>query len=247
MAVVSAICNGTIPIGLAVSFLFYKEKLTSLQVIGSLACLAGILTLSLSVLGEKEGASLTANPVQADTVEHGDAQKGMQMMIIDSFASMFMVSARISLAKYCSRILSTLTYLKLYLLMDSLCAFFITFLSAIGVINLPLEYFFDADTIRICFTAGCFSAFAELFLARALRDGPTGPISAVISINSVLVSAAAWLIDGTPLTPIQIVGMIVALSGVFIVSRSKPQTPKAEPARLSKMALAAPSKDHIDA
>ena len=176
-----------------------------------------------------------------------DAQKGLQMMIIDSFASMFMVSMRISLAKYCSRILSTLTYLKLYLLMDSLCAFFITFLSAIGVIDLPLEYFFNADTVRICFTAGLFSAGAELFLARALCDGPTGPISALISFNSVLVSAGAWLIDGTPLTPVQVVGMVVAIAGVVIVSSSKPSTSKTDLARHSKTALSELSKDHTEA
>ena len=52
MAVVTAIANGTIPLGLAGSYFIYKERLTCLQVLGSLACLAGILTLSLSVLAE---------------------------------------------------------------------------------------------------------------------------------------------------------------------------------------------------
>ena len=54
MAVVSAIANGTIPLGLAGSYLIYKERLTCLHLVGSLACLSGILILSLSVLVEKD-------------------------------------------------------------------------------------------------------------------------------------------------------------------------------------------------
>lgn len=50
MAVVSAIANGTIPLGLLGSYCIYKEQLTLVQVLGSLACLIGILTLTLSVL-----------------------------------------------------------------------------------------------------------------------------------------------------------------------------------------------------
>lgn len=59
MAVVSAIANGTIPLGLAGSYFIYKERLTIWQVIGSLSCLTGILILSLSVLGKKEIAVFT--------------------------------------------------------------------------------------------------------------------------------------------------------------------------------------------
>ena len=54
MAVVTAIANGTIPLGLLGSYFIYKERLTIYQVIGSLSCMAGVLVLSLSVLGKKD-------------------------------------------------------------------------------------------------------------------------------------------------------------------------------------------------
>ena len=47
MAVVTAMANGTVPMCLLGSLLIYKEKLTVLQITGSLICLLGILTLSL--------------------------------------------------------------------------------------------------------------------------------------------------------------------------------------------------------
>lgn len=58
MAVVSAIANGTIPLGLLGSYFIYKEQLTFLHLIGSIACLAGILTISLSVLVTSETDSV---------------------------------------------------------------------------------------------------------------------------------------------------------------------------------------------
>ena len=49
MAIVSGISNGNIPLGLLGSFLLYKETLSKRQVSGSLICMIGTLTLSLSV------------------------------------------------------------------------------------------------------------------------------------------------------------------------------------------------------
>lgn len=57
MAVVQAIANGTIPLGLLGSYFIYKERLTRRHVVGSLACMAGILILSLSVLGVEEDSN----------------------------------------------------------------------------------------------------------------------------------------------------------------------------------------------
>jgi hypothetical protein len=100
MAVVSAIANGTIPLGLLGSYFIYKEKLTIWQVVGSLACLTGILTLSLSVLGkESEQPEIS--------LEISDSKSNaMRLMVIDAVISMLMLGTRINMAKYCSRILS---------------------------------------------------------------------------------------------------------------------------------------------
>ena len=53
VAIVSAMANGTIPLSLVGSYCIYKERLSLMQVVGSLTCLAGILTLTLSVLKDK--------------------------------------------------------------------------------------------------------------------------------------------------------------------------------------------------
>ena len=53
MAVVTSISNGTILIGFAGSYFVYKESINRWQILGSLACLTGILLLSLSVLTEE--------------------------------------------------------------------------------------------------------------------------------------------------------------------------------------------------
>ena len=68
MAVVVAIANGTIPLGLLASYFIYKEKLTIWQVSGSLACLAGILILSLSVLGKKDAMIETLSAAETAQV-----------------------------------------------------------------------------------------------------------------------------------------------------------------------------------
>ena len=174
------------------------------------------MILSLSVLGN-EDADISA---AAGVTSSEDGSKAMRMMIVDAFASMIMLSIRISLAKYCTRVLSTMTYLKLYLLMDSLCAVFVTILSALNVIELPLYLYVEPETLMICLPAGAFAALAELFVTLALNEGPTGPITAVISFSSVFVSVASWAIDGSALSPMQIIGILVALCGVFTVSKS---------------------------
>ena len=130
MAVVTAIANGTIPLGLLGSYCIYKEKLTVWQVAGSLACLAGILILSLSVLGQEE---------EQPVISIAEVQStAMRSMVIDATVSMVMLGTRINMAKYCTRILSPLTFLKLNLVTDFACAALIIVLSALGFIRIPL-------------------------------------------------------------------------------------------------------------
>ena len=62
---------------------------------------------------------------------------------------------------------------------------------------------------------------AELFVVLALNEGPTGPVSAIISFNAVLVSIVIWIKTGIALTILQIVGIVVAFSGIITVSSSK--------------------------
>ena len=49
-------------------------------------------------------------------------------------------------------------------------------------------------------SAGFFECLAEISVVNALDLGPTGPVSAVIAFNVVLVSILTWLITGVGLT-----------------------------------------------
>lgn len=69
---------------------------------------------------------------------------------------------------------------------------------------------------------GAFFLGAEFSVFFALNEGPTGPVSAVISMNVVIVSILTWVITGISLTILQIGGICVAIFGVIIVALSKP-------------------------
>ena len=140
MAVVIAITNGTVPMCLLGSFLIYKEKMTILQVVGSLICLAGILTMSLPL-------AFMPNNKTDDFEVNENSSKALKLMLIDSAIAMLMLSARMNMAKYCTRILSSLTFLKYNLLADFICALFVVLLSVFGVINIPFSSYIDKDTL----------------------------------------------------------------------------------------------------
>ena len=193
MAVVSAMANGTVPMCLLGSLLIYKEKLTALQIAGSLICLLGILTMSLPMV------FLDNNSKTEDLQLKERSDNALKMMLIDSTISMLLLSARMNMAKYCTRILSSLTFLKYNLLADFVCALFVILLSVFGVINIPASSYLDKETLQTGFEAGASGVMAELFVVLALNEGPTGPVSAIISINAVLVSIVIWIRTGISL------------------------------------------------
>ena len=217
MAVVTAIANGTIPLGLLGSYFIYKERLALWQILGSLCCLTGILILSLSVLGKKEthvGAVLIA----ADVAEK--EHTALRNMVIDAFIAMFMLGTKINCAKYCTKIISSLSFFKYNMVMDFLCGVFIIIMSAVSIIEIPLSLYVEAETLRSGFLIGTSCALAEIFVTLALNEGPTGPVTAVISFNAPIVSVLIWVIQGIALTTLQIVGILLAFIGIIVVSLS---------------------------
>ena len=190
MAVVTAMANGTVPMCLLGSLLIYKEKLTKLQIAGSLICLVGILTLSLPTVFMKKDTSQLSE----------GSDKALKIMLINSAIAMLGLSARMNMAKYCTRILSSLTFLKYNFIGDFCCACFIIILSYFGVIRVPITSFLEWQTIKTGLEAGASGVIAELFVVLALNEGPTGPVSAIISFNAVLVSIVIWIKTGIALT-----------------------------------------------
>ena len=197
MAVVTAMANGCVPMCLLGSLLIYKEKVTTLQIAGSLICLTGILTMTLPTvfLGKKDTDTTTTS----DDVSVS-SEKALKTMVINSAIAMLLLSVRMNMAKYCTRILSSLSFLKYNCLADSICALFVVILSAFGVIRVPLSTYLDIETMKIGLSAGASGVIAELFVVLALNEGPTGPVSAIVSFNAVLVSILVWILTGIPLT-----------------------------------------------
>lgn len=159
------------------------------------------------------------------------------MMIIDAFIAMLMLGTRINIAKYCSRIISAMSFVKLNFLADAICAAFVLLLSALSVINLPIElYFADRETMVKGLFAGALQTLAEIACVQGLNSGPTGPVSAIISFGVVIVSLLSWVLFGQALSFVQIIGIVVALVGVLAVTLSRP--PQARQKMLSKRAAA---------
>ena len=69
-------------------------------------------------------------------------------MVIDAFISMFMLGARINCAKYCCKIVSSLSHYKNNMLMEFLCGFFVLMMSVIDIIRVPVSLYFESTTLR---------------------------------------------------------------------------------------------------
>ena len=134
---------------------------------------------------------------------------------------MLMLAARMNIAKYCTRILSSLSVVKLNFLADFICAALVVLLAALEIINIPLPLFYDRANVLWGLVSGAFFVGAETCVFFALNDGPTGPVSAIISSGVVLVSILTWATTGIALSTTQIIGIVVAVSGVFLVSLAK--------------------------
>ena len=172
----------------------------------------GILTLTLSVL--------VSNTDELSPAAATASNKALKMMIKDSFLAMLFFGTRINIAKYCSRILSPWSFIKLNFYAEGTCAFFVMTLSAFEVINVPFNLYFDPATLALGLPGGVFFVCAEIFVVLALNEGLTGPVSAIISFSVVFVSILTWGITGIALTWMQIVGIAIALAGIITVSLS---------------------------
>lgn len=78
----------------------------------------------------------------------------------------------------------------------------------------------DGVTLATGLPSGAFFVLAEIFVCKALNEGPTGPVSAIISFNAVLVSVLIWAITGIALSGMQMAGILIAVVGVITVASS---------------------------
>ena len=82
------------------------------------------------------------------------------------------------------------------------CAAFVILLSALGMIAVPMSGYTDRVTLATGLPAGAFFFLAEVFVCKALNEGPTGPVTAIVSFSAVLVSVLIWVVTGIALSNI---------------------------------------------
>ena len=145
----------------------------------------------------------------------------MRMMIKDSIIAMLMLGTRICMAKYCSKIISPWTFIKLNLYIEFLCAAFIMILSLMQVVAIPFSTYWESNTMGTGFSGGAFFVCAEICVVMALNEGPTGPVTAVISFNAIIISVITWVAVGIALTWMQMIGIAIAFVGILVVSSAK--------------------------
>ena len=148
------------------------------------------------------------------------------MMVKDAFLAMVMFGTRINMAKYCSRVISAWSFVKLNFYSEACCALFVMILSTFGTIEIPFRLFFDPEVLSTALPSGVIFVLGEVFVVLALNEGPTGPVSAVISFSVVFTSIITWGITQIPLSWMQILGIAIATAGIITVSmaRSSPKS-----------------------
>lgn len=66
--------------------------------------------------------------------------------------------------------------------------------------------------------AGAFMLTAKVFISLGVSEGFGGPAQAIMSLNSVWMAILTVLINDQELTLLQLLGLIVGLSGGFIIA-----------------------------
>ena len=128
------------------------------------------------------------------------------------------------LVKYSSKILSSLEFARYNFFGDSFLGIIVLVL---GVVDVITAFNMSLSVVAINGCAGFLCLIAELCLIKAIEDGYTGPVVAIISFNSILSSSMAWLINGLALNSIQIIGILIGFAGVTLLSL-KSETAKSD-------------------
>ena len=179
VGLVTAISNGNVLIGLFGSLVIFREQITWKQILGSIICFAGVLTLSLSVVGKKK-------PSQTVVSEGTDPK----FIIYEALLAMLFFGFRIVISKYCCRILSSMQFVKLNFIGDCVCGILVIIFASFGMLKIDLaSLFLNVDSVlSINFFASFVMIGAEILSFKAVNDGIIGPVVAIIGTNAILAS-----------------------------------------------------------
>jgi drug/metabolite transporter (DMT)-like permease len=189
---------GTAPIFMAIlGLIFFKEKVTILQLAGILVAMFGLLLL----IGK-------GNILNIDLIEN----KGDMLVLGSAFTwgVYSMVNKKISLS-YSP--LMTILYLFLMMLII-IIPFNLSSETLNSVINLSL-----IGWISILFLGLFCSGIAYVIWARALRDMESAKVGAFLYFEPFVTVLAAWFFLNEVITLIMILSGLLITAGVFIVNK----------------------------
>jgi len=189
---------GTAPIFMAIlGLIFFKEKVTLLQLAGILIAMFGLLLL----IGK-------GNILNIDLIEN----KGDMLVLGSAFTwgVYSMVNKKISLS-YSP--LMTILYLFLMMLII-IIPFNLSSETLNSVINLSL-----IGWISILFLGLFCSGIAYVIWARALRDMESAKVGAFLYFEPFVTVLAAWFFLNEVITLIMILSGLLITAGVFIVNK----------------------------
>jgi drug/metabolite transporter (DMT)-like permease len=189
---------GTAPIFMAIlGLIFFKEKVTILQLAGILVAMFGLLLL----IGK-------GNILNIDLIEN----KGDMLVLGSAFTwgVYSMVNKKISLS-YSP--LMTILYLFLMMLIIIL-PFNLNSETLNSVINLSL-----IGWISILFLGLFCSGISYVIWARALRDMESAKVGAFLYFEPFVTVLAAWFFLNDVITLIMILSGLLITAGVFIVNK----------------------------
>jgi drug/metabolite transporter (DMT)-like permease len=189
---------GTAPIFMAIlGLIFFKEKVTILQLAGILIAMFGLLLL----IGK-------GNILNIDLIEN----KGDMLVLGSAFTwgVYSMVNKKISLS-YSP--LMTILYLFLMMLII-IIPFNLSSETLNSVINLSL-----IGWISILFLGLFCSGIAYVIWARALRDMESAKVGAFLYFEPFVTVLAAWFFLNEVITLIMILSGLLITAGVFIVNK----------------------------
>jgi drug/metabolite transporter (DMT)-like permease len=189
---------GTAPIFMAIlGFIFYRERITILQISGIIIALTGLLLL----IGKGDITSISLIQNKGDLLVLGSAF---------TWGVYSMVNKKISL-KYSP----LMTILYLFLMMAVIIIpFNLNSVVIISVINLS-----SIGWISVLFLGIFCSGVSYVIWAQALRDMESAKVGAFLYFDPLVTVIAAWLFLRDEITFLMIFSGLLIMAGVFIVNK----------------------------
>ena len=189
---------GTAPVFMAIlGFIFYKEKITSLQFLGILVALVGLLLL----IGKGDITNIGLIENQGDLLVLGSAF---------TWGVYSMVNKKISLSYS-----PLMTILYLFLMM---AVIIIPFNLNTETINSIIDLSF-ISWMWILFLGIFCSGIAYVIWAQALRDMESAKVGAFLYFEPLVTVIAAWIYLNEEITLLMIFSGLLITAGVFIVNK----------------------------